>query len=896
MPKLPEPWSSFHRRLLKKIPKDRVATDALTTFAKGTDAGFYRLTPKIVVAVKDEAELSFLVTLADSLRVPVTFRAAGTSLSGQAITDSVLVTLGTAWRRAEVAPDGSWIRLDPGLTGSQANRFLAPYGKKIGPDPASIDAAMIGGIAANNASGMCCGIVENSYHTLRSLRAVFTDGSVLDTGDESSRRVWAAGHGALLSGLRALMDEVRAPALAERLRNKYRIKNTTGYGLNALLDFDDPVDALAHLLIGSEGTLAFLSSITYRTVAEHPHKASALLLFRDMAAVCEAVVRLQGRSVSAAELLDRPALRSVEGKPGIPAMIEGLPEAAAALLVETRAPSEELLTSQIAELAGLLGGPSLLAPPAFTRVPAEYEAFWKIRKGVFPAVGAKRPTGTTVIIEDVAFPIERLAEGIARVQELMARHGYPDGVIFGHALAGNIHFVFSQSFGGPSEVARYAAFMEDVAALVLRLDGSLKAEHGTGRNMAPFVAREWGEDLYGIMGRLKALIDPRGILNPGVILSDDPEAHLKNLKPMPAAHELVDACIECGFCEPRCPSRHLTLTPRQRIASVREVARLQEIPAEAARFKELARAYVYQGIDTCAADGLCALACPVGIDTGKLTVALRQTEWSGLGRRVAASIAGNFAAVATVARLGTALAPGLPKAARVPKPRPHGDRAVYFPSCMARTLGAGSGDKAVSTPEAVLDLFERAGLEAVLPKNLPNLCCGKAFESKGFPAEGEAKHRELVEAIREATEDGRLPLLIDTSPCALHFPKETAPIAFLERILLPRLTLAPLEEPIAFHIPCSDRKMGLEPAWQRVAARLCAKPIFPVDTDCCAFAGDRGFLRPELNRSALRFLKEQLPADCGHGVSSSRGCEIGLTRHAGVPYRSIFDLVARCAR
>jgi D-lactate dehydrogenase len=216
-----------------------------------------------------------------------------------------------------------------------------------------------------------------------------------------------------------------------------------------------------------------------------------------------------------------------------------------------------------------------------------------------------------VIIEDVAFPVERLAEATQDLQRLFVEFNYPEAIVYGHALEGNLHFVFTQDFGDAAEVDRYRRFMDVVCELVVKkYDGSLKAEHGTGRNMAPFVEMEWGTPAFRVMQRIKALLDPQGLLNPGVILNDDAQSHLKNLKPLPAADPLVDKCIECGFCEPKCPSRGLTLSPRQRIVGWREISRLDATGTEPQRSAELKQLYDYQGIETCAACGLCATACP----------------------------------------------------------------------------------------------------------------------------------------------------------------------------------------------------------------------------------------------------------------------------------------------
>lgn len=614
--------AAFLRDAERLIPAERRFDDPTSTLAFGTDASFYRLIPKLVVRVESEDEVVGLIKLAQRERVPITFRAAGTSLSGQAISDSVLIVLGDNWNGREVRGQGEQIRLQPGVIGAQANAWLAPFGRKIGPDPASINACKIGGIVANNASGMCCGTAQNTYHTLAGLRLVLADGTCLDSEDPASVAAFQNSHAPLLDALARLGRETRAnTALAERIRHKYRLKNTTGLSLNALVDFDQPLDILQHLLVGSEGTLGFISAVTYDTVPDHPHKASALLVFPSVESCCRAVPILKRQPVSAVELLDRRSLRSVQDMAGMPVWVKGLSANACALLIESRAASQTLLHEQVHQVMASIAEFPLEQQVDFSEDPVVYNQLWKIRKDTFPAVGAVRQTGTTVIIEDVTFPVEQLAEGVNRLIQLFDQHRYDEAIIFGHALEGNLHFVFTQGFNSAEEVARYQAFMDDVAQLVaVEFGGSLKAEHGTGRNMAPFVALEWGQDAYQLMWQLKRLLDPNGILNPDVVLSEDPAIHLKHLKPLPAADAIVDKCIECGFCEPVCPSKGLTLSPRQRIVMWRDI---QARERDGQDTRALRDTFQYQGMDTCAATGLCAQRCPVGINTGELVKKLR---------------------------------------------------------------------------------------------------------------------------------------------------------------------------------------------------------------------------------------------------------------------------------
>lgn len=933
-------YLALQQVLRESIPDSRLIHDELRLLAYGTDASFYRLTPKLVVRVESEDEIVTILRECTRLKLPLTFRAAGTSLSGQAISDSVLVMLGPSWNKYNIAPDAATITLQPGVIGGHANVFLAPYGRKIGPDPASINSAMIGGIAANNSSGMCCGTAQNSYRTLSSMKIVFFDGTTLDTADAQSRAKFLGSHGYLSDAITEMSRRVKAnTALAERIRRKFKMKNTTGYSLNALIDFDNPIDIIQHLMIGSEGTLGFIAEITYNTVPDYPHKASSLMVFPTIEAACKAVAILKSCNVEAVELMDRASLRSVEEKEGMPAFFKELDPEAAALLVETRAADPQALDANIETITRSIDVIEKVQPVEFTTVPAEFAKLWNIRKGLFPSVGAMRKTGTTVIIEDVAFPVPRLAEATLELQALFKKHDYDDAIIFGHALEGNLHFVFSQDFNTADEVQRYGAFMQDVAEMVVhKYDGALKAEHGTGRNMAPFVELEWGSEAYELMKEIKRLFDPENLLNPDVIINADPSAHLKNLKPLPVADPLVDKCIECGFCEVQCPSRNLTITPRQRIVAYREMARLRSTDENPSRLRAFREAFRYDGEETCATDGLCATTCPVGIDTGKLIKQLRVQQHSPFANATATFLSRHMSLTIAAMRLALNAAsvmhgvlgtdvmtklsrfarrlsanrlpqwnPAMPKGAD-PIQAPHRaagqtQRVIYFASCINRAMGVARDDAvSPSLTTTIVELLGKAGIETEFPEDLSSLCCGLAFSSKGFKKQGDAKASELNDHLLRASNNGELLIVCEMSPC-LQRMKETLdkrlrmyePIEFLLKFVVDRLEIKKTSGTIAIHNTCSSTKMGQNENFRRLAEMCAEKVVIPFDVGCCGWAGDRGFSHPELNASALMNLRKAIPSECSTGYSTSRTCEIGLTLQSGISYKSIVHLVNECS-
>ncbi len=933
-------YLAFYKALVKLIPKERMFHDPLSTLAYGTDASFYRLIPKLVIMAYSVGEVREILITAYQMEIPVTFRAAGTSLSGQALSDSVLVIATHGFKRYSISTRGEMIRLEPGIRGAMANRLLTRYGKKIGPDPASIDSAMIGGIAANNASGMCCGTSQNSYKTVAHINIILPDGTDLDTSDLSSVQRFRKSHKALLEGLENIAKRIKEnTTLRQRIERKYKIKNTTGYSLNAFVDYTDGIDILKHLIIGSEGTLAFISNITYKTVDNPKFKALALIIFPTIKEACLAVQSLMQLPVSAVELIDRASIKSVENADGVPEYLKNLHEDNCGLLVEITEQDKHSLLGKIKRITEAMDKFHTVLPFDFTTDPAEQATLWKVRKECLPTVAGMRKAGTTAIIEDICFPVPQLADAVTDLRKIFDKDGYSDAVIFGHALAGNLHFMFNQDFGNPQEVQKYAKLIDDVVELVVnKYDGSLKAEHGTGRNMAPFVEKEWGEQAYALMNEIKHLFDPKGILNPGVILNKDPEAHIKNLKPCPQTNPEIDRCMECGFCEKNCVSEGLTYSPRQRVAAYREISRLEKLQTKQADLALMKKTFKYMGDKTCAADSLCAVACPVKVDNGKLTKQLRYLKhtdkqenratflaahWNRavwgmkaawkvsylLRRAVGKKVMSVLASTARVLSFGLIphWNPSFPDGNKKIIKRITGNgsalqegtkgKIVYFPSCLTRSMGNSKDyHRALTLTQLTDSLIRRAGYSVVYPNNLNKLCCGMAFSSKGFVKAGDMLNNNLIEELLKASEGGKLPIVCDMTPC-LYTLKSNAPqtlklyepAEFAKLYLLPNLNITKLDRSIAVFAVCTSKKLGVDSTIVEVA-KQCAQKVKVIESNCCGFAGDKGFYTPELNDWGLRELKIQVK-NCTEGYATSRTCEIGLSEHSGITFKNLLYLV-----
>ncbi|AVL96976.1 FAD-binding and (Fe-S)-binding domain-containing protein [Microbacterium sp. str. 'China'] len=925
----------------------QVHARSIDRFARAHDASHYLLVPDAVLSPADAEGVARAFTAVRAAGRTLTFRSGGTSLSGQGISGDILVDTRSHFRDIHIEEDGAAVRVGPGATVRQVNTRLSRYRRKLGPDPASEIACTIGGVVANNSSGMACGITENSYQTITSMVVVLPSGTVLDTGRVDAADVLRAAEPALFAGLSSLRERLlAAPENVAFLRQQFSMKNTMGYGLNALLDFDDPVRILEHLLIGSEGTLGFVAEARFRTIEVRPAIATGLLVFETLSAAMTALPALTELGLATIELLDAASLRVAQGLSDVPAAISEIDvQGHAALLVEVHAADDESLAVASASAQAHFDALPLAVAPRLTTDAAERAALWHVRKGLYTAVAGARPSGTTALLEDIVVPVPRLLATCERLIELFAEHGYEGSVIFGHAKDGNVHFLLNERFDDPDSVARYRRFTDDLVELVLAQEGSLKAEHGTGRIMAPFVRRQYGDELTDMMWEIKRLFDPDGILNPGVVLSDDPDSYLQDLKRVPTVEHEVDRCVECGYCEPTCPSKSITLTPRQRIVLRRDMAWAEE-QGDTALLRDLRADYDYDGVQTCAVDGMCGVACPVDINTGDLVRRLRAEQenavegaawgtaakhWSTVTRAggVALTVADALPVplVRGATRVGRAVLGadtvplydgGLPRGGTAP-PRPVSPsdaQAVFFGACIGTMFGP--EDEGPGSRDALRALLDRAGIPVVVPEENGGLCCGTPWKSKGHLDGYRLMSNRVLASLWDASRHGELPVVCDAASCtegldvmltqAVAAHPEYAGLriedatTFVAREVLPRLSVDAKLPSIAVHPTCSTTALGATGALTAIAAAVADEVFVPDGWGCCAFAGDRGMLHPELTASATaQESAEVAAADTARGgfdafVSANRTCEIGMTRATGRPYRHVIEVLEERTR
>ncbi|GAA2179005.1 FAD-binding and (Fe-S)-binding domain-containing protein [Brooklawnia cerclae] len=919
-------------RLARALGDDvEVTTRVLDRVAVAIDASHYLATPQALARPRTAAQVATAMAIAVNAGWPLTMRAGGSSLSGQALSEGLTLDVRRHFRDIEVLDNGARVRVQPGATVRQVNAQLARHRTKLGPDPASEIACTIGGMIANNSSGMTCGTTANTYRTIESMTVVLPSGTVVDTGAPDADARLRADEPALVEVLETLRDQLRRPEMRADIERRWAIKNTMGYGMNSFVDFDQPVKILEHLLVGSEGTLGFIAEAYFRTVPVHPKTATGFLLFNSLDAATDALPTLVNSGADVVELVDSAAILAM-GKEAESVLPKGMEvKGQASLLVEYQGDTDEELAERSKEGLAHFGDFDLYSDPEMTQDPKRRTEMWTMRQGLYTKVARNRPKGTAALLEDIAVPMERLGNVCSELQVLFDRHHYKDAVIFGHAKNGNIHFLVTEDFAGPESMKRYEDFTEDMVQLVLGKQGTLKAEHGTGRIMAPFVHRQYGDELYDAMWQVKRACDPTVSLNPGAVLTEDPKLHLKNIKKTVPVRPVIDDCVECGYCEPVCPSQHLTTTPRQRIVVQRAIAAAQA-SGDQELAKQLYEQETYSVVQTCAVDGMCQTACPVKINTGDLIRDLRAERAPGALDSGWAFAAEHWSGVLHIASagmtvvdhvpnplvrgvLGAARAIGskdviptlsaeLPGGGPIRKPRPAATpQAVFMPACVGSMFGTGY-EHGSGVREAVLKLADLVGYQVEVPEGIGGLCCATPWKSKGLHKGGDIMGHRLAEVLGRASDNGRLPVICDNVSCsegtaiALHKAgvddiRVIDATTWAAEFVAPRLPELHKDRLAVVHPTCSSTRMGVNEALIMLAGLVADQVVVPDGLRCCAFAGDRGLLHPELTASSTRDEAASVAKlDAQLYLSCNRTCEIGMTRATGKTYVHVLEVVA----
>ncbi|GAB4221842.1 MAG: FAD-binding and (Fe-S)-binding domain-containing protein [Francisella sp.] len=902
--------NNFKSQVKSILSKYQFIENEMLRYAYSTDASLYRMVPDLVLIVKNEQEIVEIIKLANKYDVKLTFRTAGTSLSGQAVTDKVLVVLASdSWLGYQIIDNGNKIKLEPGIIGAQANNYLKAYRRKIGPDPGSINSAKIGGIIANNSSGMCCGIAKNSYATLDSMRIIFADGSILDTADESSIDNFKKNNKYFVSAILDIREQIiNNDDLVNFIKKKFAIKNTSGYSLNAFLDFCDPIKIIERLIIGSEGTLGFVSNVTLNTVEDYQHKALNLI-YGNLSDLINLTIKLQDFQPSSVELLDYLSLKSVSGVNELQPFLINLDDSnIAAIMVEFAAENSQTLASLLDKVNECINSSNIHYQVGFISDEEQMQLLWRVRNGVLPSVAAQRPVGSSVLIEDIAVEINDLPSLVSDLKDLFVKYNYTNAAIFGHVLAGNIHFVLTPNFADKKQFDEYDKFMHHLTTLVAKkYNGSLKAEHGSGRNIAPFAIVEWGDKCWNIMWQIKNLFDKKNIFNPDVKLTNDKHLHIKNLKELNNVDEKIDKCMECGFCEPVCPSRNLSLTPRQRNSVARKIDTLVGKEKE-----KWLKDYNYYGIQTCATTSLCKMRCPVGIDTGefilskkvkcnklvdhskeinvaKKKVKLGNVSANVIGRGNLHKVTKFLHSIFKSIPVYLETMPQVQSADFISSSFTSKQKVLLLPACPNRIF-AGSRKYAKYSSQLIL---EKLNFEVNYPLNLDKQCCGQMYHSKANYMQQEQSQIQLQKIIDYEKYSY---IVTDNSSCSQFAKEQNINITNINDLILDNFENLKLKKKfnkIALHIDCSTRKQNIDNKIIQALYNCSDEVIVPHNIYCCGFAGDKGFTTPELNASSLYLLKSQVK-DCQIGVTFNRSCQIGLSYHSNLEYVSFIELLLEC--
>ncbi|HLS50348.1 MAG TPA: FAD-binding and (Fe-S)-binding domain-containing protein, partial [Actinomycetaceae bacterium] len=631
-PALPTAPPDLVAALSAAVGPAQVRSDELNLAQYATDASNYRVIPRAVVVPRHRDDVEAILAVSRETGTPVTARGGGTSVAGNSIGPGIVIDFSRHLNRIiEIDPEARTATVEPGVVMSDLQKAAAPHGLRFGPDPSTQNRATLGGMIGNNACGPHAVAYGRTADNVESLDVIDGQG-----------RAWQAGSGRgaldVVPGLEGLITRELGIIRTELGRFSRQV---SGFSLEHLLPENGR--HLARMLVGTEGTLVTTLGATVNLVPVPQAPVLVALGYPDMAAAADAVPALLPHEPLAIEGIDARLVDVVRRHRG-PAAVPELPEGEGWLLVEVGGNDAAHALHRAQELVKDAGTSAYAVVPAG----AQAAALWRIRADG-AGLGGRTPAGNQAWPgwEDAAVPPERLGAYIREFEALMATHRV-DGLLYGHFGDGCLHVRIDMPLETPTGVAASRDFLVEAAELVAAHGGSLSGEHGDGRARSELLSHMYSAPMLEVFGEVKALFDPRDLLNPGVLVRPDPiTAHLRRpqAKPRPATASgfsfhadggdftrAVHRCVGVGKCRAdfreagdfMCPSYLATKDEKDVTRGRARV--LQELTTGTLDVSSKA---VHDSLDLCLSCKACASDCPAGVDIATYKAEVTHRRYRG---------------------------------------------------------------------------------------------------------------------------------------------------------------------------------------------------------------------------------------------------------------------------
>jgi FAD/FMN-containing dehydrogenase/Fe-S oxidoreductase len=906
---------------LSALIRGEVFTDILHRAAYSTDASIYRIVPLCVVSPSDAGDIEAVIKYAGQNKIPLAARGAGSGLAGESLCSGIVLDMTRYINRLIATEDnGQTVVCEPGVVLDDLNKYLAGYGRKIGPDPSSSNRAVVGACVANNSTGAHSLQFGHFGKYVESIEAVLADGSIVEFKNDFDPTV---------------SPNEKNSELAQKclslLRDKQQIindaqpktsRNRCGYSIAGICR-SGQIDT-ARLLSGSEGTLAVFTKIKLRTVPLPATRVLLQLEFDSLEKMSQALPAIVNSGASACELMDKTLTNLAFDN--LPQYSDILPrDAAVILLVEQSGESSQDVYEKISITDSAVGRLAFGRTTFFD--PVTQARVWKLRKDAGPLLYRTRSKKHPAeFMEDVGVDFRQLGKYISGLQEIGRRYEFTFA-LFGHAGDGELHIRPYLDLTEPDERKKMQAIANDVFSLAWSLGGSISGEHAVGLSKAAYVRRQYGEPYYKLLCEIKHIFDPQSLLNPGKILNSDPDVMIKNLRrERKISTEIIkgdllfdnnqldieiEQCNGCGLCLSRqaelrmCPvframgEELASSRAKANLIHFRATGQLDEKDFESSEFKNF--------LDLCINCKACQRECPSGVDVSTLMTAARAQYIRGKSLRPAErllssnrylSMLGSFISQISNFSLGqpvfTALLEkivgidrrrtlprfeqgsflnaGRKYLARLPRITNPIDKAAYFTDTFVNYNDHKLGF-------AVLDVLRANDIEVILPEQRPAPVPAVVYgDTKLARTDLLYNVNHLAESIRTGYK-----IVCSEPSAALTLKKELQHYIAgddaklvsnntyeLMNYLFDLLKQGKLKKPAGvkqlktkeylYHLPCHLSSVGEQTATSTVLQELCGIKITDLSAGCCGLAGTFGMQKKnyDLSSKIASRLKEAL--------------------------------------